>query len=55
MKGRDLRIAVFILVIVVGVAAWSRLRYVDREGYDQPLRWKLNEHPAFQQRDQFGN
>ncbi len=55
MKGRDLRIAVFILVIVVGVAAWSRLRYVGQDGYDQPLRWRTDEHPAFQQRDQSGN
>ncbi len=51
MKGRELRVTVFILVIVVGVAAWSRLRYVGQEGYDQPLRWKLDEHPAFQQRN----
>jgi hypothetical protein len=55
MKGRDLRIVVFILVLVVGAAFWSRLRYMDREGYDQPLRWKLGEHPALQQRNKSGN
>ncbi len=55
MKGRNLRITVFILIIVVGVAAWSRLRYVDREGYDQPLRWKLNEHPALRQHNESRN
>jgi hypothetical protein len=55
MKGRDFRITVFILVIVVGIAFWSRLRYMDREGYDQPLRWKLDEHPALQQRNKSGN
>ena len=37
---------VLILVVVVTLAAWSRLRYSDREGYDKPGRWKVDEHPS---------
>ncbi len=42
-------LAVVIIVAVVAMAAWSKLRFTDREGYDAPQRWKLDEHPAFQQ------
>jgi len=31
-----------ILVLVVAVAAWSKLRFVGREGYDAP-RWRVDE------------
>ena len=40
---------VLILVAVVTIAAWSRLRYADREGYDSPGRWKIDEHPSLQE------
>lgn len=39
-------VALAILVAVVGIAAWSKLRYVDREGYDNPTRWKVSEYPS---------
>ena len=32
-----------ILVLVVAVAAWSKLRFVGREGYDAPQRWRVEE------------
>jgi hypothetical protein len=42
------RIAVLaILVLVVLIAAWSRLRYVDESDHE-PQRIRLDEHPAFQ-------
>ena len=40
---------VLILVAVVTLAAWSRLRYSDQEGYDNPGRWKVGEHPSLQE------
>ena len=43
-------ITLVILILVIVIAAWSKLRFI-REGYDEPQRWKINEHPAFQ-RDQ---
>ena len=39
---------VLILVAVVTLAAWSCLRYNDQEGYDNPGRWKIDEHPSLQ-------
>jgi hypothetical protein len=35
-----------ILLLVVMVAAWSKLRIVDQDDY-QPQRWRIDEHPAF--------
>ncbi|MBS1202316.1 MAG: hypothetical protein H6R22_825 [Chromatiaceae bacterium] len=32
--------------LIVSVAAWSKLRFVDDEDF-APQRWKLGEHPAF--------
>jgi hypothetical protein len=45
---RAIILTVLILAGVVGLAAWSRLRYADREGFDAPQRWKLDSHPAWQ-------
>jgi hypothetical protein len=39
-------ITLLILVLVVAVAGWSRLRYVGQAGYDEPQRWPVAEHPA---------
>ena len=50
MNKREGAITAVILIVVIAVAVWSRLRYADREGYEQPLRIKADEHPAFQQR-----
>ena len=48
MQKRSGWTTVVILVAVVTIAAWSRLRYSDREGYDDPGRWKVGEHPSLQ-------
>ena len=45
MNRREGLIAALILILVFSIAAWSRLRYVDRDGYDQPQRWTPDEHP----------
>jgi hypothetical protein len=34
-----------ILVAVVGLAAWSKLRHTDKPVYEQPQRWKVEDHP----------
>jgi hypothetical protein len=44
------RVAVLvILVLVVLIAAWSRLRHVDESDHE-PQRIRLDDHPAFQSR-----
>jgi uncharacterized membrane-anchored protein len=43
MLSRNALIVVLVLGLVGGVAAWSKLRYLDRDGYDNPLRWKTEE------------
>lgn len=50
MNRREGAITAVILVVVIAVAVWSRVRFADREGYEQPLRVKTGDHPAFQQR-----
>ena len=45
MNRRPGLITLAILILVIVIAAWSKLRYL-REGYDEPQRWKINEHPA---------
>jgi hypothetical protein len=35
-----------ILTLIVAVAAWSKLRFVDDDDF-APQRWKVQEHPAF--------
>ena len=35
---------VAILILVVAVAAWSKLRFVDAEDH-APQRWKVEEYP----------
>lgn len=37
-------VTVLILTIVVGVAAWSKLRFVEREGYHDPQRWRVEDY-----------
>jgi hypothetical protein len=50
MSRREGLIAALILVLVFSIAAWPRLRYVDREGYDETQRWTPEEHPTLQQK-----
>jgi hypothetical protein len=38
-----------ILILVVALAFWSKLRFVD-ESADAPQRWKVDEYPGFQQK-----
>jgi hypothetical protein len=38
-----------ILTLIVVVAAWSKLRFVDPEDH-APQRWKVEEHPDFRLR-----
>ena len=45
MIRREGLIAALILILVFSIAALSRLRYVDREGYEHPQRWTPDEHP----------
>jgi len=52
MNSRPGLITLVILILVIVVAAWSKLRFL-REGYGEPQRWKIEEHPAFQ-RDHAG-
>jgi hypothetical protein len=40
-------VTAFIVVLVVGIAAWSKLRYLDDPVYDRPQRWQADAHPAF--------
>ena len=45
MSRFEVRLVVFILVLVVGIAAWSKLRHTDKPVYDAPGRMKVEEHP----------
>lgn len=47
MSGLRARITILILVLVVGIAAWSKMRHMDKEVYESPARWSTSEHPAF--------
>jgi hypothetical protein len=38
-------VTLLILTLVVGIAAWSKLRFVGRDGYDDPQRWRVEEYP----------
>lgn len=53
MLTRNFLVVLMILVLVVVIAAWSKLRFVDEEDH-QPQRWRLEEHPAFQNRSNGG-
>ena len=46
MKIRNTILVLMIVFVVVAIAAWSKLRFVDEED-QQPQRWRLQEHPAF--------
>jgi len=48
MNRFETRLVIFILVMVVGVAAWSKLRHTDKPVYDAPGRLKVEEHPLLQ-------
>jgi hypothetical protein len=41
-------LSLLILTLVVVVAAWSKLRFVGREGYDEPQRWRVQDYPGLQ-------
>jgi hypothetical protein len=43
MTSRNRILTALILALVVAVAAWSKLRFVGREGYDAPQRWRVEE------------
>ena len=43
MTSRKGILTALILVLVAGVAAWSKLRFVGQEGYDAPQRWRADE------------
>jgi len=43
---RNAVVTVLILTLVVGVAAWSKLRFVGREGYHDPQRWRVEDYPG---------
>jgi hypothetical protein len=43
MTSRKGILTILILVLVAAVAAWSKLRFVGREGYDAPQRWRAEE------------
>ena len=47
MVARSRIIVLAILVFVVLLAAWSRLRYVEESDHE-PQRIRLEDHPAFQ-------
>ncbi len=47
MNRIEVRLTVFILAVVLGVTAWMKLRHTDKEVYDNPARWSVEEHPAF--------
>jgi hypothetical protein len=46
---RNSVVTVLILTLVVGVAAWSKLRFVGREGYHDPQRWRVQDYPGLQE------
>lgn len=43
---RRATLTLLILTLVVGVAAWSKLRFVGREGYHDAQRWRVQDHPG---------
>ena len=53
MVTRSRIIVLVILVLVVVLAAWSRLRYIEESDYE-PQRFRLEDHPAFQTKPEGG-
>ncbi|MEA3277786.1 MAG: hypothetical protein U9Q81_21400 [Pseudomonadota bacterium] len=51
MTNRKGLAALLIITVVVAIAVWSRLRHTDQEGYDEPQRWRINEHPVLQRQE----
>ena len=43
---RKATVTILILTLVVGVAAWSKLRFVGREGYHDAQRWRVQDYPG---------
>ena len=39
-------IVLVILLAIVAIAAWPKLRFVDEDDF-APQRWRADEHPAF--------
>jgi hypothetical protein len=48
----EVRITVFLLVMIAAIAAWSKLRHMDKEVYENPARWTVSEHPSFKSKKQ---
>jgi hypothetical protein len=44
MTSRNGILTALILVLVAGMAAWSKLRFVGQEGYDAPQRWRVEQY-----------
>jgi hypothetical protein len=42
--------AVLLLVLIVAVAAWSKLRFLDEESF-KPQRIRIEDFPAFQKQE----
>jgi hypothetical protein len=42
---RNAIITTVILVLIGGIAAWSKLRFIDGEAYDAPQRWRVEDYP----------
>jgi hypothetical protein len=40
-------IVMFILVLIVAVAAWSKLRYASSPAFDEPQRWRVDQFSRF--------
>ncbi len=38
-----------VIMLIVTLASWSKLRFIDQEDHE-PQRWLLDEHPALQQK-----
>jgi len=41
-------VSIVILIAVIGIAAWSKLRFAGHEGFDAPQRWRIEDYPGFQ-------
>ncbi len=50
MFAKQVAAVLLILSLIVITAAWSKLRYADEEDHE-PQRWRIEDHPAFQQQD----
>jgi hypothetical protein len=42
--------AVLLLVLIVAIAAWSKLRFLDEDSF-KPQRFRVEDFPAFQKQE----